>query len=121
MALNAISNRLCLSDGGAKFGLIGLLRLGAETSCGLRGFPSKERKGANVAHERPTASDGQQGPGLPEPPRVVPRRPDGAAGLSRAQARALRRCTPLTSADLPPSHLRSPESGGAYGLNRTGR
>jgi hypothetical protein len=55
------------------------------------GFPS-ERKGATVAHKRPTASD------------VVPPidianediKPEAWAALTRAEAHAMRRSTPLT-------------------------
>ncbi|HEV7883440.1 MAG TPA: hypothetical protein VGO81_07715 [Solirubrobacteraceae bacterium] len=57
------------------------------------------RKGASVARERPTASDVSQIPAVLD---IRPER-DGRErvdGLTRAQAHALRRCAPLTSADF---------------------
>lgn len=75
--------------------------LGPERGDGLGtwGLPST-RKGASVARTRPTASDVPQIPVDLEAPRPVRGQPDGADGLSHAQARARRRCTPLTSAEF---------------------
>ena len=53
-----------------------------------------------MARKRPTVSDVSQIPADLEPSRAVPGGPDGVDGLSHAQARALRRCTPLTSAEF---------------------
>jgi hypothetical protein len=52
-----------------------------------------------VARERPTASDVSQIPAVLDvrPVRGAPDRPDA---LTQAQAHALRRCAPLTSADF---------------------
>ena len=69
-------------------GLIGLRM--ARERCGLVGFPS-QRKGASVARERPTASDVPPIQIIPEPAKF-----DSWAGLTRAEAHALRRSTPLT-------------------------
>lgn len=64
-----------------------------------RRLPST-RKGAIVARKRPTVSDVSQIPADLEASRPARGRPDGVDGLSHAQVRALRRCTPLTSAEF---------------------
>jgi hypothetical protein len=79
---------------------IGLLR--PERGDELRrpgGLPST-RKGAIVARKRPTVSDVSQIPVDLEALRPLRGRPEGVEGLSHAQVRALRRCTPLTSAEF---------------------
>jgi hypothetical protein len=74
-------------------GLSGLLV--ARERCGPGGFPS-QRKGPGVARERPTASNVV--PPSPVTPEHVKR--DAWAGLTRAEAHALRRSTPLTPAQF---------------------
>jgi len=53
-----------------------------------------------VARKRPTASDVSPVPANLDAAHPVSGVPDRADGLSHAQARALLRCTPLTSADF---------------------
>jgi hypothetical protein len=55
-----------------------------------------------VARKRPTASDVPPIPADLDPARPARGEPDAADGLSHAQARALRRCTPLTNAGFKP-------------------
>jgi hypothetical protein len=78
--------------------IIGLLRSGAGTSWDLE-VAFLTPKGASVARERPTASDVSPLSTVLDvrPARGGPDRPDA---LTHAQARALRRCAPLTSADF---------------------
>ena len=65
----------------------------------LGGLPST-RKGAIVARKRPTVSDVPQIPASPEASRPARDQHGGVDGLSHAQVHALRRCTPLTSAEF---------------------
>jgi hypothetical protein len=71
------------------------VRADGEECCGLAGIPS-ERKGAGVARKRPTASD------VVPPIHIAPEdaKPDAWAALTRAEAHALRRSTPLTPAQF---------------------
>jgi hypothetical protein len=53
-----------------------------------------------VARKRPTASDESQIAPGPNEPRRVGAAPDGADALTYAQARALRRCSPLSHSEF---------------------
>jgi hypothetical protein len=80
-------------------------------------------KGAIVARKRPTVSDVAQIPADLDVSPTVRGTADGAIGLSHAQARALRRCTPLTADDFKTyRHARgaSDESARAESRSRPG-
>ena len=72
-----------------------------------------------MARKRPTASDVPQ---IPADPQAIHRVRDAAGrvvALSHAQARALRRCTPLTSAEFEPRTLGADPPGAE--INRVDR